>query len=244
VLPSLKSKYHPDIVIANAENAAAGRGITPKIARELYDWGVHGITMGNHTWGNKEIFEFIDDDQRIIRPSNFTPGLPGRGYTVIKNGKHELGLINIIGRTYMTPADDPFREMDAILTEWKGDIKHILVDVHAEATSEKIAMGWYLDGRVSAVVGTHTHVQTHDERVLPGGTAYITDVGMVGPRDGVLGMEREAVIEKFITQLPVRFTVDEGKYQFHAVILQLDDQTGMANTIKLIRIFEDEWVMD
>jgi hypothetical protein len=242
VLPTLKEKFRPHFVVANGENAAAGRGITAKIARELFELGIHGLTMGNHTWDNKEIFEFIDDEPRIIRPANYVPGTPGRGFTVIRNGKHELGIINLIGRTFLNPCDDPFRTVDRILDEWKGKVKHILVDVHAEATSEKISLGWHLDGRVSAVVGTHTHVQTHDERVLPGGTAYVTDVGMVAARDSVLGMETEAVIRKFVTQLPVRFQTAEGKWQFNAVLIELDDETGRARSIRLIRHFEDDWI--
>lgn len=243
VLPTLRDKFHPHFVIANGENAAAGRGITAKVARELFELGIHGLTMGNHTWDNKEIFEFIDDDPRIIRPANYVPDNPGRGFTVIRNGKHELGLINVIGRTFLAPYDDPFRAADRILADWQGKVKHVLVDFHAEATSEKISLGWHLDGRVSAVVGTHTHVQTHDERILPGGTAYVTDAGMCGPRDSVLGMETEAVIRKFRTQLPVRFTVAEGKWQFNAVLIEMDDHDGRARSIKLIRHFEDDWIV-
>jgi metallophosphoesterase (TIGR00282 family) len=244
VIPKLKSKFNPDFIIANGENSAAGRGITYKIVRELFELGVHGITMGNHTWGNKDIFDFIDDEPRLIRPINYSPGMPGSGCAIVRNGKKELGLINAIGRTYMQPMDDPFRSMDAILDEWDGKVKCVLVDFHAEATSEKISMGWHLDGRVSAVVGTHTHVQTHDERILPQGTAYVTDVGMVGPRDGVLGMEREAVLLKFRTELPSRFVVDEGKWQFHAVLIEVDETSGKSTNIQLIRQFEDEWVLE
>jgi len=242
VLPVLRDKFNPHIVIANGENAAAGRGITAKIAKELFDLGIHGLTMGNHTWDNKEIFDFIDDEPRIVRPANYAPGTPGRGFAVIKNGRHELLLINLIGRTFLPPFDDPFRTVDRILEEWKGRAKHVLVDVHAEATSEKISLGWHLDGRVSAVVGTHTHVQTHDERILPGGTAYVTDAGMVGARDSVIGMEKEAVVRKFLTQMPARFVPAEGKWQFNAVFIELDDDTGKARSIRLIRHFEDEWI--
>jgi len=244
VLPTLKTKFNPHIIIANGENAAAGRGITYRIAQELFELGIHGITMGNHTWDNKEIFEFIDSEPRMIRPANYMLGNPGKGCTVIRNGKHELGLINLIGRTFMQPYDDPFRIADELLMEWKGKIKCTFVDFHAEATSEKISLGWHLDGRVSALVGTHTHVQTHDERILPGGTAYVTDVGMCGPRDAVLGMEKENVLHKFRTQLPVRFNVAEGKWHFHATLVQIDELTGQATSIRLIRHFEDDWIAE
>jgi metallophosphoesterase (TIGR00282 family) len=243
LLPSLKTKHQPTFIIVNGENAAAGRGITKQIAKELFDLGVHGITLGNHTWDQKEIFEFIDNEPRMIRPANFPDGTPGRGYTTIKANGKELLIINIQGRTFLPPLDCPFQKVDEIIkTEKKG--RMIFVDFHAEATSEKIAMGWHLDGRVSAVIGTHTHVQSHDERILPLGTAYITDVGMVGPRDGVLGMERLAVLQKFKTQLPVRFLVDEGKWHFHAVSIEVDDTTGLAKKIELIRHYEDQFLMN
>nr|WP_273545662.1 TIGR00282 family metallophosphoesterase [Paenibacillus caui] len=244
MLPQLKSKYSPDIVIANGENAAAGRGITAAIAKEFFDWGIHGITMGNHTWDNKDIFDFIDDEPRMIRPANYPPGTPGRGYTVVKNGSKELAIVNLMGRTFLPPLDCPFRASDDIVDTLRKKHKFILVDFHAEATSEKIAMGWHLDGRASMVVGTHTHVQSNDELVLPQGTAYITDVGMVGSREGILGMERDAVLRKFKTQLPVRFQVCSGKWQFHAVLADLDNTTGLAKQIRKIRILEDEWTMN
>ncbi|TKH43206.1 TIGR00282 family metallophosphoesterase [Paenibacillus terrae] len=243
-LPSLKSKYNPHIIIVNGENSASGRGITPAIAREFFDWGVHGITMGNHTWDNKDIFDFIDDEPRIIRPANFPPGTPGRGYTVVKGGGKELAIVNLQGRTFLPPIDCPFRAADEIVDELRKKHKHILVDFHAEATSEKIAMGWHLDGRASIVVGTHTHVQSNDETILPQGTAYQTDVGMVGPYEGVLGMQRDAVLQKFQTQLPVRFQPDNGKWHFHAVSVELNDNDGMARKIQKIRLKEDEWRMD
>ncbi|WP_203232084.1 TIGR00282 family metallophosphoesterase [Paenibacillus pinistramenti] len=243
-LPQLKSKYNPDIIIANGENAASGRGITASIAKEFFDWGIHGLTMGNHTWDNKEIFDFIDDEPRMIRPANYPPGTPGRGYTVIKNGNKELAIVNLMGRTFLPPLDCPFRAADDIVDQLRKKNKFILVDFHAEATSEKIAMGWHLDGRASMVVGTHTHVQSNDDIVLPEGTAYITDVGMVGSREGVLGMERDAVLRKFKTQLPVRFQVCSGKWQFHAVVADLDNQTGKAKSITKIRLLEDQWTMN
>ncbi|AHD05879.1 putative metallophosphoesterase [Paenibacillus larvae subsp. larvae] len=243
-MPRLKKQYPDAVFIANGENAAAGRGITYKITKEFFEVGIHALTMGNHTWDQKEIFDFIDDEPRMVRPANFPSGTPGRGYTVVRVKDKEVLLINLQGRTFLPAIDCPFREADLILEKARKKYKYIFVDFHAEATSEKIAMGWHLDGRVSAVVGTHTHVQTHDERILPGGTAYITDVGMVGPRDGILGMEREAVLRKFKTQLPVRFHVDEGKWHFHAVIVDLDDQTGMATHMELIRYYEDDFWME
>jgi metallophosphoesterase (TIGR00282 family) len=243
-LPKLKRQYPDAIFIANGENAAAGRGITSAIAKELFDQGIHGLTMGNHTWDNKDIFDFIDDEPRLIRPANFPPGTPGQGVMIVKVKGLELAVINLQGRTFLPAIDCPFRTVDDILDELKPRYKHIMVDFHAEATSEKIAMGWHLDGRVSFVVGTHTHVQTNDDRILPQGTAYLTDVGMVGPRDGILGMERMSVLQRFKTQLPTRFVVDEGKWHFHAVAVELDDQTGKAKSIGKIRWAEDEFIME
>jgi metallophosphoesterase (TIGR00282 family) len=243
-LPGLKTKYNPTFIIANGENAAAGRGITLAITKELFEMGIHGITMGNHTWDQKEIFDFIDREPRMVRPANFPKGTPGRGYTTIKVKNHELVIVNLQGRTFLPPLDCPFEKADRILEEIDASSKFILVDFHAEATSEKLAMGWHLDGKVSAVVGTHTHVQTHDERLLPLGTAYITDVGMTGPRDGILGMEKVSVMQKFVTQLPVRFVVDEGKWHFHAVCIDLDPNTGSAKKIQLIRKDEDQILFD
>ncbi|MGG1516793.1 TIGR00282 family metallophosphoesterase [Paenibacillus oryzisoli] len=239
MMPRLKQKYPNAVFIANGENAAAGKGITSAIAKEIYEMGIQAMTMGNHTWDQKEIFDFIDRDDKMVRPANFPPGTPGRGHTVIKVKDQEILIINLQGRTFLPPIDCPFRKVDEILDQDKKKHKFVFVDFHAEATSEKIAMGWHLDGRVSAVVGTHTHVQTNDNRVLPGGTAYVTDVGMVGPRDGILGVERNAVLQKFKTQLPVRFVTDEGKWHFHAVAIELNDDTGMAKDIQLIRYDED-----
>lgn len=243
-LPRLKSKYNPHIIIANGENAAAGRGITEKIAKEFFDMGIHGLTMGNHTWDNRDIFEFIDREPRMIRPANYPPGTPGNGHTVIKANGKELALVNLMGRTFLPAIDDPFRKADELIAELAKKHKCIMVDFHAEATSEKIAMGWYLDGRASFVVGTHTHVQSNDDTILPQGTAYLTDCGMVGSREGVLGMERSAVIRKFTTQLPVRFQVCEGKWHFHAVFVEIDESTGKATKIEKIRWLEDEWIME
>ncbi len=242
LLPWIEEKYRPHLIIANAENAAGGRGINAAIARDLFEWGVHGITMGNHTWDNREIFEFIDEEQRMVRPANLTPGTPGRGSMIVKANGKELAVVNLIGRTFLPPAEDPFRAADDLISELRKKTKCVLVDFHAEATSEKIAMGWHLDGRASLVVGTHTHVQTHDQRILPEGTAYVTDAGMTGPRDGVLGMDKENVLYRFRTGLPSRFTVAEGKWIFSGVFVEIDEGTGRASQVQLIRTDEDSWI--
>jgi metallophosphoesterase (TIGR00282 family) len=243
ILPELKSKHNPDFIVINGENAAGGKGITGALANEFFDLGAHAITMGNHTWDNKDIFDVIDREPRLIRPANYPEGTPGEGTVTVKANGKELMVVNVMGRAFLPPLDCPFRTMDHLLDASNKRPKAVLVDLHAEATSEKIAMGWYLDGRVSAVVGTHTHVQTNDDQRLPNGTAYITDVGMTGSREGVLGMERDAVLTKFLTQLPVRFVADEGKYQFHAVLLDIDDATGLSKSIQKIRIYEGEFRM-
>ena len=243
MMPWVRETYRPHVVIANGENAAGGRGITAAIAHELFEAGVHGITMGNHTWDQREIFDFIDNEPRLVRPANLPPGTPGRGFSVIRASGKELVIVNLIGRTFLPPAECPFRTVDAILGELKDGRKCVLVDFHAEATSEKIAMGWHLDGRVSVVLGTHTHVQTVDSRILPGGTAYVTDVGMTGPRDGVLGMKRDQVLRKFLTGLPSRFEVEEGgKWQFNALFVEIDETTGFASDVRLISVTEDDWI--
>ena len=243
LMSHLKSKYSPHFIIVNGENAAGGKGITPAIVSEFLELGVDVITMGNHTWDNKDIFSIIDTEERLLRPANFPEGTPGRGACVIRKGGKELAVVNIQGRTFLPALDCPFRTADALIQQWKPRVKCIFVDFHAEATSEKIAMSWYLDGRASLVIGTHTHVQTNDDRILPGGTACLTDVGMVGSRDGVLGMERSSVEYRFLTQLPSRFTVDEGRWQFHAVVAEIDEATGKAKSIAKIRLTEDEWLM-
>lgn len=228
-----------DLVVANGENATHGRGLNYPSAEYLYDAGVEIITLGNHTWDQREITSFIDEDERIVRPANFPEGTPGRGYTVCKVRGKQVLVINVMGRTFLSQLDCPFRKVDAILADHR-EVKHVIVDMHAETTSEKLAMGWYLDGRVSAVLGTHTHVQTSDERILPRGTAYITDVGMVGPRDGILGMDRDLVIQRMLTHMPVRFQVADGGRQFCAVSMEFDDETGKARSIERIMIPEYE----
>ena len=243
-LPRLKRKYQPSIIVANGENSANGRGITEKIAKELYASGVHAITLGNHTWDNKEIFDCIDKDSRMIRPANFPPGTPGKGITYVSSPEGELAIINLQGRAFLPPLDCPFTIADRLVEEARKRTKYIFVDFHAEATSEKQAMGWYLDGRISAMVGTHTHVQTADERILPHGTGYLTDAGMCGPSDGILGMDREAVIKKFLTQLPVRFEVASGPTQLNAVLFTLQKETGRAAKIQRIRIDSENPFME
>lgn len=237
-LKAYRHKYNLDFVLANGENAAGGVGLTKEVAEDLYSSGIDFLTMGNHTWDKKEIFTFIDHEPNIVRPANYPPGTPGRGSAVARLGKSRLkiGILNLSGRVFLASLDCPFRVADELIKELKSETNLIIVDFHAEATSEKIAMGFYLDGRVSAVLGTHTHVQTSDERILPAGTAYITDVGMTGPRDSVLGVQTDLVIRKFISQLPVRFEVAEGIAQFNAVLMELDENTGKA--IKIERIIE------
>lgn len=238
-LPRLKRKYKPTFTIVNGENAASGRGITEKIYRGFLEAGAQVITMGNHTWDNREIFEFIDRAPKLVRPANFPPGTPGNGSTIVNINGVEVGVINLQGRTFLPAIDDPFTKADELIEEMRERTPVIFVDFHAETTSEKQAMGWYLDGRVTAVIGTHTHVQTADERILPGGTGYLTDAGMTGPYDGILGMEREAVIKKFLTTMPVRFEVTKGREQLSGVILTLDPKTGKATKIERIAINED-----
>jgi metallophosphoesterase (TIGR00282 family) len=245
MLPRLKKKYNPHFTVVNGENAASGRGITQKIANEFFEYGAGVITLGNHSFDNKEIFDFIDAEPRIVRPANFAPGAPGKGYTFLKGTLGgELAVINLQGRTFLPPSDCPFRTVEQIVEQVRKRTPYIFVDMHAEATSEKQAMGWFLNGKVSAVVGTHTHVQTADERILPGGTAYLSDVGMVGPRDSILGMEREAVLKKFLTGLPVRFEVAMVKPQLNGVIIDIEKNTGRATSIQRVLIDEDHPFME
>lgn len=230
-LPDLREHYRLDMVIANAENAAGGFGLTSSIASELMDDGVNVITSGNHIWAQKEIIPHLDGELPILRPLNYPPGVPGRGYLI----RGQTMVVNLIGRTFMGDVDCPFRAMDALLAELESVPPIIIVDFHAEATSEKIAMGWYLDGQVSAVIGTHTHVQTADERILPDHTAYITDVGMTGPIDSIIGTKKDLVIQKFLTQMPVRFEVAKGDVMLSAVVIDVDSATGRAVSIERLQ---------
>lgn len=233
VLPSLKAKFLPDIIIANGENSAAGMGINEKKYQEMIEIGIDVITLGNHVWHNKEFLKDIEKCDRAVRPANYPPGTPGKDRIIYKG----VGIINLLGRVFMKEMDCPFRAAETVISGFKKETNIILVDMHAEATSEKAALGWYLDGRVSAVIGTHTHVQTADERILPNGTAYITDVGMVGAYNSVIGVDKDPIIERFLTCIPKRFTVEEnGPRIFNAVIMDVDQNTGKTKEIK--RIFE------
>lgn len=239
-LPKMKKKYRPQVTICNGENAASGRGITGKIYKKFLADGVDVVTLGNHTWDNRDIFEFIDDAKKMIRPANFPERAPGVGMVFVKVNELELAVINLQARSFMVDLDDPFAKAAELVAEARQRTNHIFVDFHGETTSEKQAMGWFLDGQVSAVVGTHTHVQTNDARILPQGTAFLSDVGMTGPYDGILGMKREAIIEKFLTALPQRFeVVEEGRGWLSACVIDIDDKTGQAKMIDTIQISDD-----
>lgn len=237
MLEKVKENYCIDFTIANGENAAGGTGITKKVAAQLFSYGVDILTMGNHTWDNKDIYNFIDQEERIVRPANYPPGTPGVGSRIVKVNNLSIGIINILGRVFLPPLDCPFRVVEKEITKMLKITPIIIVDIHAEATSEKIALGYFLEGRASAVLGTHTHVQTADERILKDHTAFLSDVGMTGPYDSVIGVERDLVIDKFITQLPVRFEVARGENaQFNAVVIEIEADTGRA--VEITRIFD------
>ena len=235
-LPGLINEFDIKFVVANGENSAHGIGITANTARELHDSGVDVITTGNHIWAQREMIQTLDGDSRIIRPLNFPPTAPGRGYIVIDN----VMVVNLIGRVFIGQSDCPFRSMDLLLSTIRPLPRTIIVDFHAEATSEKIALGRYLDGRVSALVGTHTHIGTIDSHVLPKGTAYVTDIGMVGPVDSIIGDDIDNVLNSFLTGLPHRLSVGKGRVAFDAMLLDIDDETGKARTIQRIRREESE----
>jgi 2',3'-cyclic-nucleotide 2'-phosphodiesterase len=239
LLPKLRERLQPDIVLANGENMAGGAGITRDTAQEMFNLGVSALTTGNHVWDQREAVQYLDEDVPIVRPANYPPGTPGRGWVQVKAGAQRLTVANVQGRVFMRVLDDPFRSMDTLLAELDG-AHHILVDVHAEATGEKEALAFYLDGRVSAVVGTHTHVPTADSRVLPKGTAYITDVGMVGPRDSIIGVEPEPMIKRYLTQMYQRYGVARGPVVFNAVVIDLDDATGSAINVELVQDLLDD----
>jgi 2',3'-cyclic-nucleotide 2'-phosphodiesterase len=236
LLPRLKDEHHVDFTVVNIENAAAGFGVTPQIARATLDLGVDVLTSGNHIWDRREIVEYITKENLLLRPANYPPGTPGVGSVSVKAGPHRVAVLNLMGRVFMSPIDCPFQKADEIVPELRRDTPIILVDMHAEATSESVAMGWYLDGRVSAVVGTHRHVQTADERILPGGTAYITDVGMTGPVDGVIGVDRNLILQRFLTHMPIRFEPARGPAALSGVVITVDPETGRASHIRRLRV--------
>ncbi|GAB2478713.1 TIGR00282 family metallophosphoesterase [Alkalibacterium psychrotolerans] len=246
-LPKIKEKYKPQATVVNGENAAPnGRGITEKLYKELLKNGADLITMGNHTWDQREVYDFIASANKMIRPANYPDNsvTPGKGLAYITINQTKLAVINLHGRAFMGDLEDPFRAAASLVEDAKKVTDNILIDFHAEATSEKEALGWYMDGKVSALVGTHTHVQTNDARILPQGTAYMTDVGMTGFYDGVLGMKKESILNRFLTQMPQRFEVPEqGRSRLNGCIIDIDTKTGQAKSIKAIRIDDDNLFM-
>lgn len=233
LLPSVKAEFQPHLTIVNGENAAGGFGITAKTAADIRSAGADLITTGNHVWDQKQFVEEVADLDDVLRPYNFPPGVPGAGSRVLKVDGEQVLVLNLQGRLYMPDLDDPFRAADEALAAHPAP-RIVFCDMHAEATSEKQAMGWHLDGRASAVVGTHTHVPTADHRVLPGGTAYVTDVGMVGPRDSVIGVDKEAALKRFLTGMPHRFETAEGVVTFNSVLVTISRPTGRATSIQRI----------
>jgi len=231
LLPQIRRQKSVDIVVANGENIASGLGITVSTVSELYEAGVDVVTSGNHVWHHREIVDWLEDEHPVIRPLNYPPAAPGRGFHLVDG----LLVVNLIGRTFMMNYDCPFRAMDALLANVPENTRAVLVDFHAEATSEKVALGRYLDGRVAAVLGTHTHVGTIDARVLTGGTAYVTDIGMVGPRESVIGDDPDAVLRRFLTQIPGRLPVAKGPVEFNAVLVTIDESTGLAVAIERLQ---------
>jgi metallophosphoesterase (TIGR00282 family) len=235
LLPGIIEEHRIDFVIANCENAAAGFGVTAEIIEELYSAHIDVLTSGNHIWDKKEVMAFVDDCDTLLRPANYPEGAPGRGSVVMLSpGGIPVGVINLAGRVFMQPLDCPFRAADREIEKLKKT-RVIIVDMHAEATSEKIAMGWYLDGRVAAVLGTHTHVQTADERILPGGAAYITDVGMTGPFDSVIGIQKDAILQRFLMQIPNKFDIAKGDVRLQGVIVEIDPE-GRSSGIERLNV--------
>ncbi|MDI6801959.1 MAG: TIGR00282 family metallophosphoesterase [Thermodesulfovibrionales bacterium] len=237
LLPNLVNRYNIDFVIANGENAAGGFGITEKTASELFDCGIHIITTGNHIWDKKEALPFIAKEDRILRPINYPPGVPGYGSAIFSISERvKAVVINVSGRVFMNTLDCPFRTTKNEVEKLRESTNIILIDFHAEATSEKIAFGYYMDGLVSAVIGTHTHVQTADEKLLPGGTAYITDVGMTGPQTSVIGIEKEQIIERFLLHMPRKYNVADGRGLLSAVIIEIEEKNGKATAIQRLQL--------
>jgi len=238
-LSELIRNYKADFVVANGENAAGGFGITANIAHKLHSYGVDCITSGNHIWRNKDVFNVINEDQHLLRPLNYPNGTPGKGWTILEKGGKSLAVVNLLGRVFMEPLECPFRAIRKELNNIKKNTRNVVIDFHGEATSEKMAMGWYLDGQVSAVVGTHTHVQTADSRILPEGTAYITDLGMTGPFDSVIGMNKEKAVKKFVTMMPTRFSVATDDVHINGVFISIDSESGKATKIERINLFSN-----
>jgi len=232
---SFIDKYKIDFVIANGENAADGKGITDKIAQKFFAAGIHVITSGNHIWDKFQIHEYMMQERNLLRPMNYPKGSYGSGYTIYNLGeKGKVGVLNLQGRVFMYPIDDPFRTADWVIEKIKTETNLVIVDMHAEATAEKVAMGWYLDGRVSALIGTHSHIQTADERILPGGTAYITDVGMTGPYDSIIGMKKESAMKRFLYVTPAKYEAADSDAKLAAVVFSIDKSTGQAISIERI----------
>lgn len=236
LMPKIVKREGVDFVVANGENVAGGSGITPQLADELFDYGVDVLTTGDHVWKRKEIVDKIDSDKRLLRPANYPKQTPGIGTTIVRSRSGiEVAVMDLQGRVFMQPIECPFRVAKEELDRIKDKTRVIIVDIHAEATSEKVALGWYLDGLVSAIVGTHTHIQTADEKVLPNGTAFISDAGMTGPFDSVIGRDKDQVLTRFVTQMPTRFEVAEGDVQLHGVVIEIDEKTGKARSIKRLQ---------
>jgi metallophosphoesterase (TIGR00282 family) len=232
LLPDLRARHRPDFVVVNAENVAGGVGITPRLADEILDAGVDVITLGNHAYRHREVYRYLDEQERIVRPANYLPSQPGHGSCVVARDGVRLGVLSLSGNLFMNAGRPAFSEADAALHALRGRVDHVLVDMHAEATSEKVGMGWHLDGRVSAVLGTHTHVPTADARVLPGGTAYITDVGMTGPRGGVIGVKREQAVRAMVTKMPVRFETSTEDPWLNGVVVRCPAGEMRATSIE------------
>jgi metallophosphoesterase (TIGR00282 family) len=236
LLPRLRKEHEVDLAVVNVENAAAGAGVTPQIARAFLDQGVDVMTSGNHIWDKKEIIEYIGKENLLLRPANYPAGTPGAGSIVVKAGPHRVAVLNLMGRVFLPIIDCPFRKADEEVARLRQETPIIIVDMHAEATSESQAMGWYLDGRVSAVVGTHRHTQTADERVLPRGTAYITDLGLTGPTDSVIGVDPEIALGRFLTQMPARFEPAKGPAALQGAVIRIEPDTGRALSIERLRV--------
>jgi metallophosphoesterase (TIGR00282 family) len=234
-MPGLRDRHSPDLVIVNGENSAGGLGITEKTAEEMFAAGADVITTGNHVYKHREVYEYLDRSERVIRPANYPVGNPGRGHTVVEAAGQRVGVVNLSGAVQLRVARSPFAEIDAVLERLKGEADIVIVDFHAEVTSEKVAMGWHLDGRVAAMFGTHTHVPTADSRVLPGGTAYLTDAGMTGSRAGVIGVKREQALESFLTQMPVRFETAEDDVWVMGAVVEIGPN-GLAEGIEQVLV--------